>query len=634
MLQKMRRIQVVGAKRDFQPAVAALYRLGTVHLEDASSLAQGMRKVEPDKGADIPGLLVKIDGIFYALPAAADQEKQAAAEKSIASSSQGEVLARAERVIRELEWTSKDLALKKSDLEYAIAALGRYEKVIDRIRHIEPELPELEGYEVSVLILQKEFEPALGLLRDEIRRITGDQFEFIHTNVDDESIAVIAVFNKKYSAPVHALFFSANVNEVRLPSEYAGRKFTDMLLMIDAKRRQSAEEIAAINRRLGQLSAEWYAELAALRPAVEDILREVETYGKFGESDHAFVIAGWIPAKYLRRAEEALAREFGGRVVLEALATTGEELENAPVYYDNPRFVKPFEFFMQLVRLPRYMEVDPSPLMAVFFPLFFGLMVGDIGYGLVILALAAAVRWKYPRVPWLRDIAGVLLISSVPAIVFGFAFGEFFGDLGEAMGWLHPLSIGGVVLDRMEAVIPMLLFVIALGVVHVFLGLLVGMANAITAGSRKHLYEKAGMFLAILAVVVLFGAVAGALPGAVLYAGFGLLAAGLALLFAGGGIAGVIELMGAVGNVLSYARLMAIGMASVVLAIVANRMGGAFGALALGILVAVLLHSMNLAMAMFSPSIHSLRLHMVEFFPKFYEGGGRPYRPFGHGKKA
>jgi V/A-type H+-transporting ATPase subunit I len=634
MLQRMRRIQVVGAKKDFRAVVDSLYRMGTVHLEDVSKLAPPdlVKKIEPG-GEDVSGILAKIDSIFFTLPAALDAEKHASISRSPGAGSHREVIARADRVIQELEWTTKDLALKKSDLEYKITALTRYEKVIDKIQDIEHEIPILEGYEVSVLVIQKEYEKVLDILRDEIKGITGDKFEFIHTDIDEESIAAITVFNKKYTDEVHALFFSANVNEVRLPREFMGKKFTEMLLMIEDQRRSAADEIATINKTLEKLSSEWYQELSALRLALEDIGEEIGTFGKFGQSEYAFVIMGWIPHKQLAKAKEKLQSEFAGRVVIEELEVTPEELEHAPVFYDNPWFVKPFEFLMQLVRPPKYMEIDPSPLMAIFFPLFFGIMVGDIGYGLVILALAIAVKAKLSKLTWARDLANIMIISSVPTIVFGFIFGEFFGDFGEMMGWLHPLEIAGVEWNRMEAMIPLLLFAIALGAVHVFLGLTVGIVNAVTVKNRKHLLEKVGMLGALVALGVILGAAAGVLPGIILYAGAALMVIALGLLIAGGGIFGAIELFSAVGNIMSYARLMAIGMASVVLAIVANKMCGSLGVLLIGLIVAVMLHAMNIVLAMFSPSIHSLRLHMVEFFSKFYEGGGTPYRPFRRSEK-
>ena len=93
---------------------------------------------------------------------------------------------------------------------------------------------------------------------------------------------------------------------------------------------------------------------------------------------------------------------------------------------------------------------------------------------------------------------------------------------------------------------------------------------------------------------------------------------------------GPIEFVGLIGNVLSYLRISAIGLASVYLARVANELAGSFGSIVVGFIIALLIHSLNLALAAFSPTIHSLRLHYVEFFRKFYEGGGRPFEPFGH----
>jgi V/A-type H+-transporting ATPase subunit I len=633
MLQKMKKIQVIGPRKDIQGTVDLLYRLGVIHLEDISECISKeeicLKKVEIEKGMDIAGTLVKIDGIFYTLPGyKGDVEKQEKIKNELGGKSHEKILERSQQIIDELEWTTKDFALRKSDLEFVITSMDKYEKVIDKIRHIEPELPALEGYEVNILIIQKEYEGVLNIIRKELVEITRDQFEFIHTDVDEESMAAIAVFNKKYSDQVHAFLFSANVNEVRLPPEFTGMTFSDMLRLIGHKRIEAAEEISAINKKLEELSAQWYQELFVLKGLLEDINQEAITYNKFGQSDYTFVIMGWIPAKYLKKTRKALKDSYNGRVVIEELKLTPEDLENAPTCYDNPGFVKPFEFLMQLVRPPKYLEVDPSPLIAIFFPIFFGIMVGDIGYGIIILALSLLVRKKFEKVQWLKDFSGIMIISSIPATFFGFLFGEFFGDLGEHMHLIHPVCIQGFVCNRVEAIVPMLIFVIIIGVIHVFLGLVIGLLNAITIQSKKHILEKTGMISILTGLLIISGCFAGLLPGFAIWVAGMMMLLSFPMIIYGGGVYGAIEMVSAVGNIMSYARLMAIGMASVILAIVANKLGGSIGIVAMGILVAVSLHALNVALAIFSPSIHALRLHLVEFFSKFYEGGGRQYIPF------
>lgn len=632
MLHRMKRIQVVGPKKDFQGVVNTLYHAGTVHLEDVSRCISPdhicLTKIDAGKEAEVLSLLARTGSILFTLPKRDDAKKQALIDQKISSMNDEQVMERAKKVIDELEWTTRELATRKSDREFAITAMNRYEKVIEKIRHIEHELPILESYEVNILIIQKEFEEVLDLIRKELVNITHNQFEFLFTDIDEESIAAITIFNKKYSEDVHAFIFSSNVNEVRLPREFMGMKFGDMLILIEERRVQAMEEIRSINTDLDRLSAEWYQELSVLNGRLEDMKEKHTTFNKFGQSEYAFVIMGWVPSKYLKRTRKALTEAFGDRVVVEELKLSPEDLKNAPTYYDNPAFVKPFEFLMQLVMPPKYMEVDPSPLLALFFPLFFGIMVGDLGYGIIIMAISLAVRNKFSKVLWLRDLTSILFISSIPAMIFGVIFGEFFGNFGEKMGWLYPMHVFGITLNRVEAIIPMLVLAVAIGVVHVFLGLGLGLANAITLRSKKHICEKAGMLTALSGLLMITGCVAGVLPAILVYPAAFILLASIPAIIYGGGIFGTIELISAMGNILSYARLMAIGMASVILALVANEFAGALGILAVGLVMALLLHTLNLALAMFSPSIHALRLHMVEFFSKFYEGGGAVYKPF------
>jgi V/A-type H+-transporting ATPase subunit I len=633
MLQKMKRIQVVGPKKEFNHVIDLLYHEGTIHLEDISQCISQeeihLSKVEKEKAVEVAEILSTVSSILAALPkTASDEAVQAVIDRELRDKTRDDIIQHARQVIRELESITKDLASKKSGLKLSITTLERYAKILDIIQPMERELPVLENYEVTILLIQKQFENVLGLVREEMEKITGNRFEISSTSVDEETLATLMIFHKRYSQQVHSFIFSINVNEVRLPQEYMGKPFYEMFAQIETDKIQKSEEIKFIDEKLAGLSTRWYQELVVLKKTFEDISEELEEFNKFGHSKFTFVVMGWIPKKFLSRMKETITNAYGDRVVIEELNTSAEDMEKAPSFYDNPRWISPFEFIMKLVRPPRYMEIDPSPILAVFFPIFFGLMVGDIGYGLVILAFALILKNKLGAIEFVRSLADMLIISSVPTIIFGFLFGEFFGDFGEIMGWIHPVHFLGVTWNRLEAIIPMLIFAIALGVIHIFLGLIIGIYNEIYRKNKKHISEKVGMLLALSGLIAIIALGLELTPAWTVYPTIVMVIVALVLIIYGAGAMGPMEIMSSVGNILSYARLMAIGLASVILAFVANKLGGEMEVLAVGILVAVLLHTLNIVLAMFSPSIHSVRLHLVEFFSKFYQGGGIIYKPF------
>jgi V/A-type H+-transporting ATPase subunit I len=297
------------------------------------------------------------------------------------------------------------------------------------------------------------------------------------------------------------------------------------------------------------------------------------------------------------------------------------------VAFANPAPLRPFETLVRTMAMPRYGTFDPTPLLALFLPLFFGIILGDVGYGALALLLALYVRRRFAARPGVRDIAQILVYGSCWAIVFGFLYGEFLGTLGRAVG-LRPLWMP----REGEQILALFAFSLALGVVQVVLGLLLGLWQAWRERQRSELLAKIGMLIALSAIFGMAGVATEFLPRHFFTPTMVALLIGLVLLIVPSGplglVLGPLELLETVGNILSYLRLAAIGLSSVYLALVANEMGGLVGNIAVGVVLALLLHALNFALGILSPTIQSLRLQYVEFFRQFYQGGGVEYKPF------
>ncbi len=260
-------------------------------------------------------------------------------------------------------------------------------------------------------------------------------------------------------------------------------------------------------------------------------------------------------------------------------------------------------------------------------PLFFGMMVGDVGYGVLMLIISLLFSGKVKK-GLISDFLKALKIGSIWSVLFGFLYGEFFGTLGEKVG-LKPLWI-----SRSDAsnFTTLLVMALAVGIGHILLGLLIGAWNAVVHKSRSHFMEKAGTFVGLIGILFLAGSLTKILPNGFYLVGWIVLALGLVSMSLAMGKTGVImgplEFVGVIGNILSYLRLAALGLASVFLAKVANDLSNIGGSAVAGLIIAVLIHALNLVMGMLSPTIQSLRLQYVEFFRKFYEGGQSSFTPF------
>lgn len=634
MLLPMAKIRIVGAKEKLDTTLCAIQRLGVMQIQDVAEQPQAplLTKLSLDASAverrnEISFLVARLGSLAAMLPQAINTADLSRRYDAASLMPTEELIVDARRVVDELGPESQALALRRDQLQAEEASLTRYQATLRKLLPLAGEIPQLDGYETVALLIERRASGVLDLVRQQLGELLGDRFELNARHVDDQTTAAIVVFPKEQSARVNALLGRENISPLRLPQELARVSLTETLATMERRLAEIPREMARVDDELRELGRSWGSTVALLRAVLTDRLRQMDVIGLVGATRYTFVLAGWIARRDVKKLKDTLAQEVGHELLVEELRVSGEELKQVPVALANPPPVRPFEFLVRLIALPRYGALDPTPLLAFFMPIFFGVILGDIAYGILLLLLAGLVL-RTSRRPVYRSIGQVLLLCGFWSVLFGVLFGEFLGALGHQLFGLKP-----VWMERSGATLKALfVFALAVGGVHVVLGFVLGIWEAFRIRSHKELSERLGKFIALIAVFWLVAIVAGKLPRDLTTPGTVALIIGIVLLSVPmgwlGGLLGPIETLGLVSNVLSYLRLAAIGLASFYLAEVANRLYGISTDVAIGTVVAALLHALNLAIGIVSASIQSLRLHYVEFFTKFYESGGSPFRPF------
>jgi len=627
----MTQVRIIGHKPELAHALEELYGLGLVELADASETSStpfahhGEHQARRDA---LAFLLAGTDAVLELLP------PQPAL---LGDPVPGPVDTAA--LHDELDALAPDIETltgRREALRDELVTLPRYLEPLRRLLPLVPELADLDGpalarlrLDTVTLVLNTDDERVLGALRDELEQAIGDQFELVSTQVDKQAIGCVIVFSHDMAADVHRLLGHEHVRHVALPDPYAHLSIGESVRAMEHRLAALPELIEAAGADLTSLVLPHAEGLRTMRAGTAAELEQVNAIGRTGSTRRTFVALGWVPSSDLTAVRIELETRLGPTVVVEELASSPRD-PDAPVLMRNPRWARPFEFFVGFLDLPRAGSVDPTLLTALFLPLMFGVMVGDVAYGVILLALALLARQRFAaRSAVLSDLSWVLVAGALWSIMFGVLFGEFFGDLGKRMygDWSLWMYRPGA-----EALKPLLLFAIGIGAAHVVLGVVLGAWQAVRSGEHRTLLDKLGTLLVLTGLFGIAGWAADHLPGGVVTPSVGAIIVGLVLVMslhgALGMVMGPLELIGTLGNVLSYLRLAAVGLASAYLAIVANELGSA-GPIWMGVLIAAFFHTLNLALAAFSPMIQALRLHYVEFYSKFLIGGGRPFRPFG-----
>ncbi|GAA0268113.1 V-type ATP synthase subunit I [Halobacterium noricense] len=722
--ERMSKVSVTGSKRVIDDVIETIHDLNLVHLSDYDGEIEGFDNGDPMEGAD-------------------DASEKLVTVRSLESTLDiDETDAGPTRIVTEeaLETELEEIRIEVNELD------DRYSELEDELRDVEERIDAVEpfadlGIDLDLLGGYDSLQVAVGEgnaddVRDELR--TAEAIEAFELFEGDDTLAVFAYPRSDDPDALDDALVGVEFARLEVPdAEGSPEAYVEELRH---ERETIESKLDSVESELDDLRVEHAGFLLAAEEKLSIDVQKAEVPLQFATTEHAFVAEGWIPSDEYATFVEGIQDAVGEHAAVEELEQAdyepsghghhgpveeGHDVEEAatdggttaefddddspPVIQDNPGVAHPFEALTEVINRPKYTELDPTVVLFLTFPAFYGFMIGDLGYGILYAALGF---WLYRGFDseMISKLGGVAMWAGGFTALFGVLYGEIFGlHLVTEYLWHGAFGLADAPLKKglhVGAFAELWLAASLLfGIAHLAIGYVFGLVNeARSHGVKAAVTESGGPLLLMAGVgawlfsthmqsgggprpellyraVDLIPGVVGGLPPVVGQVGLAAAVLGLVLVTIGEGAAGFLESPTyALVNTVSYTRIAAVLLAKAGMAYVVNLLVfgayelhldepetvdymfglfstvienethfmlfstdthggevlfpglihmGTAGVLA-GIVVLVLGHLLVLALGVTSAGLQALRLEYVEFFNKFYEGGGEKYNPFGH----
>lgn len=522
--------------------------------------------------------------------------------------------------VKEKENIIANLDMEITKLKNEIETLGPWESLDVAFE----ELDNLKKTTYFLGTIPKIYEETL------LEKLSNSYIEIISRNSKDTNILLLT--NKEHTEEVSEI-----LREVGFSNFKTEHKEVPMKLILDWK--HEIEELQSKKFFIKEEVSGYEEDLKNLQLVYdyyENKIRRMKASNNFLKTKNVSAIQGWIAEEDKSELEGICNKVLGKEYYLEFEEVKEEEIDDVPIKLKNGKLVSAFESVTSMYSYPKYNEIDPTPLLTPFYLIFFGMMIADAGYGLTML-LGTTIALKFFKLEdSMKDFMKFFFYLSFPTIFVGAIYGSFFGDF---------IVLPTKILDPNIDINTVLILSLTLGVIQILCGLVIKAYSLIRIGLIKEaFYDAISWMITLISIGLLVAAKSLNWPSFLATIFMVTMIIGMATIVltngrdaktkAGQIAAGAYELYGIsgyVGDLVSYTRLMALGLSGGSIAgafnLLINTLPGVAGLL-FGPLLFVLMHIFNLALSLLGGYVHTARLQYVEYFGKFYEGGGKPFKAF------
>lgn len=651
---RMRKIKIMTLDKYVAPTVRAFHEQGLIQISDMTESIQQdpelAEMVTPSKATPLTGkissLLMKANGISDLFGNSLSEghglkdklmsfiSPDIPTPREVEDLETEAFLEKAEETLNKVEAKTSVIEGKLAALDSEVSELKSNKSLANNLNNFDMDLALLKDSKYTSVTVGRIDAESASEIKNKLCNLTDELDVFVVP--EEKATAIIVVITlKEFTEDVQNTLRDFNFEKFEIGNVEG--KPQEIISKADSRLQSIESERATVKSDLRVVAEQWDDEILILKEQLENEKEKNEIFSTFVQTDDTYILEAWVPVKDVEKVEQVMEKASEGHYVIEVIDVEDDyDDEDVPILQTNPGYAKPYEFLVGMYAPVRYHEIDPTILVAIMFPFFFGYCLTDAFYGIIVsLVGIVLIRGLGKTSKTMHSMGYILVACGIWTIILGLATNGFIGDFTERFidyrlptvvplieSFVHPENI--------------LILALAIGVIYENIGFLIGAIDNIRYGNVKDAIGsqlcwfvlEAGIVLLALGFLMPSVGMIGMVIGAVL------IIACLGMLIYANGFYGVMDVFGYLGNILSYARLLALCLATGGIAMTVNILAELcydmipFIGIVLAVIVFIFGHIVNMMFNVLGSFINSLRLHYVEFFGQFFMGGSKKFEAF------